>query len=125
MTLVASDVLRLIEEELPARFGGSTTDYQLHEVEDANGLTRLELLVSPRVALASEPAVLDALLAGLARASPAADLARATWSAAGTLRLVRREPVWTRRGKLLPLHLVAHRAGDATAPAAAALDRSR
>ena len=113
MTLVGSDVLHLLEEVLPARFGGSSTDYQLHEVEDERGRTRLELLVSPRVELASEQAVLDALLAGLARASPAADLARATWSAAGTLRLARREPVWTRRGKLLPLHLLPARPADA------------
>ena len=125
ITLVPSYVMRLIEEVLMERYDGCSTDYQLYEVEDPNGLTRLEILVCTRVALASEAEVLDALLAGLARASPAADLARATWAAAGTLRLVRGEPVWTRRGKLLPLHLVPHRAGDATAPTAAALDRAR
>jgi hypothetical protein len=109
MTLVGSDVLRLLEEVLPSRFGGSPTDYQLVEEEDEGGLTRLSLLVSPSVALESEAAVLDTLLEGLRAASPAADLARATWSAAGSLRVVRREPVWTGRGKLMPLHLSSQR----------------
>jgi hypothetical protein len=109
MSLVGSEVVRLLEEVLPARFGGSPIDYQLVEEEDERGLTRLSLLVSPRVALDSEAAVLDALLAGLAAASPAADLARATWTQAGTLRVVRREPLWTGRGKLMPLQLNAPR----------------
>ena len=59
---------------------------------------------------------------------PAADLARATWVEAGTLAIERREPIWTRRGKLLPLHLVPHRAEETAAPAepaAAAPDRPR
>jgi hypothetical protein len=110
MTLVASDVLRLLEEELPARFGGSASDYQLLEEEDERGLTRLSLLVSPQVELSSEQALLDVLLDGIGATSPAGDLARASWSAAGTLRVVRREPNWTGRGKLMPLHLSRSRA---------------
>jgi hypothetical protein len=117
MTLVASDVLRLLEEELPARFGGSSSDYQLMEEEDERGLTRLSLLVSPQVELASEQAVVDALLAGIGASSPAGDLARASWSAAGTLRVVRREPIWTGRGKLMPLHLSRSRASVASSTA--------
>jgi hypothetical protein len=111
MTLIGSDVLHLLEEELPARFGGSPTDYQLVESEDERGLTRLSLLVSPRVALESEAAVLAALAQGLAAASPAADMARATWAAAGTLRIERREPIWTGRGKLMPLHVASRTPG--------------
>lgn len=115
MTLVGSDVLRLLEEELPARFGGDPTDYQLVEQEE-DGFTRLVLRVHPRVELEAPDEVREALLAGLARASPAADMARATWSAAGTLRVERSEPIWTGRGKLMPLHLAGR--GDATSGAA-------
>jgi hypothetical protein len=104
MTLIGSDVLRLLEEELPARFGGASTDYQLVE-EEEEGRTRLTLRVSPRVELASEAELEAALLDGLATGSPAADLARATWRSAGTVRVRRLEPIWTARGKLLPLHL--------------------
>jgi hypothetical protein len=116
MTLVGSEMLRLLEEVLPARFGGSATDYQLAEVEDERGLTRLHLRVSPSVDLASESAVIETVLAGLADGSPQADLARATWAAAGTFRVERREPVWTQRGKLLPLDLLATRTRGAGAP---------
>jgi hypothetical protein len=110
MTLVGGEILRLLEEVLPARFGGSSTDYQLSEVEDERGRTRLHLLVSPRVPLADESAVIATLLDGLADGSPAAVLARATWAAAGTFRIERREPVWTGRGKLMPLHLASRSA---------------
>ncbi|HVS64093.1 MAG TPA: hypothetical protein VMT85_11395 [Thermoanaerobaculia bacterium] len=105
MTLIGSDVVRLLEEELPARFGGASTDYQLVEEEDPGGQTRLTLRVSPRVALVDEQEIQQAMLEGLAEGSPAADLARATWSSAGTLRVRREEPVWTAGGKLMPLQL--------------------
>jgi hypothetical protein len=105
MTLIGTDMLRLLDEVLPARFGGSPNDYQILEEEDERGLTRLSLLVSPRVAIASEDAVLEAVFEGLRAPSAASDLARATWRAAGSLRIRREEPVWTERGKLLPLHL--------------------
>ena len=49
--------------------------------------------------------MLDAVFDGLRSPSPASDLARATWRAAGSLRIRREEPVWTARGKLMPLHL--------------------
>ncbi|MCL4819549.1 MAG: hypothetical protein KJ067_10420 [Vicinamibacteria bacterium] len=109
MTLVGSDVLRLLEEVLPARFGGSANDYQLCEEEDPRGFTRLVLRVSPRVARVDEAGVVDAVLEGLRAPSPASDLARATWRAAGSLRVRREEPVWTERGKLMPLDLAGAR----------------
>jgi hypothetical protein len=105
MTLVGSDMLRILEEELPARFGGSANDYQLAEEEDERGFTRVTLLVSPRVEVADERLVLDAVLQGLRSSSLAYDLAGAFWAAAGTLRIRRQEPILTERGKLMPLHL--------------------
>src|SRR5581483_6482059 len=89
----------------PQRFGGSPLDYQLLEEEDGQGFTRLVLLVHPRVALADEGAVIEAVLAELGRGSVAADLARAIWTRAGTLRVRRQAPILTNRGKLLPLQL--------------------
>ena len=41
VTLVGSDMERVIERVLPARFGGSALDYQLAEEEDARGFTRI------------------------------------------------------------------------------------
>ncbi len=105
VTLVGSEMVRILEEVLPARFGGSPLDYQLLEEEDADGFTRLSLVVSPKVAIADERVVIEAVLEALGRSSVAADLARAIWSQAKTLRVKRMEPIWTARGKLMPLHL--------------------
>jgi hypothetical protein len=49
MTFLDTDVIRVLEEELPARFGGTPTDYQLLEEEADDGQPRLQLLVHPRV----------------------------------------------------------------------------
>ena len=37
MTFLDSDVIRVLEEVLPARFGGGPTDFQLVEQEDDDG----------------------------------------------------------------------------------------
>lgn len=106
VTLVGSEMQHVMEEVLPTRFGGSPLDYQLLEEEDASGLTRLSLLVSPRVGAIDEASVVDTLLRALAEGSVSADLASALWKQAGTLRVQRLDPIWTKRGKLNPLHLV-------------------
>jgi hypothetical protein len=105
VTLVGSEMVRILEEVLPARFRGSPLDYQLLEEEDNEGFTRLSLLVSPELEIADEREVIEAVLEALGQSSVAADLARALWSEAGTLQVKRVEPVWTRRGKLMPLHI--------------------
>jgi phenylacetate-coenzyme A ligase PaaK-like adenylate-forming protein len=115
VTLVGSEMLRILEEVLPARFGGSPLDYQLLEEEDDQGFTRLSLLVSPAIKLADEQAVIETLLTSLSQSSVAADLAQAQWRQAGTLRIKRQEPIPTARGKLMPLHLN-HRFGGRAEP---------
>ena len=69
------------------------------------GFTRLNLLVSPKVQIADDAAVIETVMEALGRSSVAADLARAHWLQAKTLRVKRMEPIWTARGKLMPLHL--------------------
>jgi hypothetical protein len=105
VTLVGNEMIHILEEVLPAKFGGSPLDYQLMEEEDESGFTRLNLLVSPKIKLADEAAVIATVMESLGRSSVAADLARAHWSQAKTLRVKRMEPIWTDRGKLMPLHL--------------------
>jgi hypothetical protein len=105
VTLVGSEMVRILEEVLPARFGGSPLDFQLLEEEDEQGLTRLTLLVSPRLAIDSEDLVVSTVLEALGQSSVAADLARAFWQQAGTFRVRRADPVWTSRGKLLPIRV--------------------
>jgi hypothetical protein len=105
VTLVGNEMVRILEEDLPSRFGGSPLDYQLLEEEDENHLTRLFLVVSPHVAVSDEQALISALHDALARSSASAGLASAVWKQAESIRVRRAEPVWTARGKMMPLHI--------------------
>ncbi len=108
VTLVGNEMVHILENVLPERFGGSPLDYQLQEEEDQSGLTRLSIVVSPDVELDDERAVVDVVLQALGDGSHAGAISRAIWSQAGTLRVRRRKPTWTRSGKLMPLHLERH-----------------
>src|SRR6476660_9560296 len=75
MTLVGSTMLRIMEDVLPTKFGGSALDYQLVEEEDENGFTRLTFVVSPNVGTVDEKDLIDTVLDEVSRDSPGADLA--------------------------------------------------
>jgi hypothetical protein len=105
VTLVGDEMVRILEHVLPARFGGSALDYQLVEEEDEKGFTRVSLLVSPKIEIPDDTTVISVLMEALRRSSVAAGLAGTIWSQANTLRVKRMEPIWTARGKLMPLHL--------------------
>jgi len=105
VTLVGSDMERILDELLPARYGGSPLDYQFAEEEDAGGFTRLTLRVAPHVALPDEGDVVEFVLRALEQAGGGASVAQALWRKAGTLRLRREQPTMTVRGKMLPLDL--------------------
>lgn len=114
VTLIGDEMIHILETTLPARFGGTTFDYQLMEDEDDQGFTRLYVIVSPRIELQSEAAVVECVLEGLRQASPAADAARITWQNAQTLQVKRMEPHWTDRHKYSPLYMPRrHRAASA------------
>jgi hypothetical protein len=104
VTLIGSDMEHILEAALPARFGGSPLDYQLLEEEDERGFTRLSILVSPRVNIPDESAVVDTVLALLRRGDAGANMSSAIWKQAGSLRVKRQEPRQTGRGKVMPLH---------------------
>ena len=105
VSLIATEMVRILEEVLPDRFGGTPLDYQMLEQEDEQGLTRLYLVISPRVQIADESLVIKVVLNALRRSSPMADTASAVWQHAQTLQVRRLEPTWTMRGKLMPLHI--------------------
>ena len=105
VTLVGSEMVYILEEVLPNRFGGSPLDYQLSEEEDEQGLTRLSLIINPKVEIKEEKEVIGVVLEALKRTSVSADLAQAIWSQAQTIKIKRMEPIWTARGKLMTLHL--------------------
>jgi hypothetical protein len=109
VTFVDTDFIRIIERELPERFGGRSTDYQLVEKEDDRGLTHLFLFVSPRVGTIQEAEVLEKFLNLLKRAEDSPE----SWSQSGTemwkqsnmVQIVRGFPMATPSGKILPFFI--------------------
>jgi hypothetical protein len=110
MTLLDTDVVRVLEEVLPARFGGGPTDYQLVEDEASGGAPRLRLLVDPRVGGVSLSAVGETFLAGIGHGRGAERVTALHWRDAGLLRVERRRPLAARSGKVLHLHRLPARA---------------
>ncbi len=103
MTFLDTDVIRILEEELPARFGGIPTDYQLLEQESSSGQPALRLLVHPRLGPLDAQAIREALLTSLGSGSPIAQVMVTFWRDAGFLTVERREPLATHSGKILHL----------------------
>jgi hypothetical protein len=107
INLLDGELVRILEEVLPARYGGDPHDYQLHEQEDPDGFTRLVLVVDPRVDLPDEADVIAVVLEALAAGDLYADSAREHWQQGRSFRIERREPKWLARGKVPSL--VVHR----------------
>jgi hypothetical protein len=104
MNFLGHDLIRLIEEVLPARFEGAPTDFQFVEDETPDGLPQVRLLVSPRVGHLSEDNVVAAVIDFLNDLPGAGGAFGERWREGGTLRVVRREPYATNASKVLALH---------------------
>jgi hypothetical protein len=107
MTFVGADLFELLEGEFPQRFGGSAGDYQLLEEQDANGLPVYRLLVSPEVGPLDDAALVDAFLDALAAMRNHYRYMVTAWREADVLRVERRRPEATARGKVLPFRTLA------------------
>lgn len=103
VTFLGTELLRVIEEVLPASFGGLPTDYQFVESEEGP-LSRILVIASPRLGALDEGRVVEKILDTLA-SYPGGSIMVQHWRQGQTLRLVRREPYQTASAKVLPLHL--------------------
>jgi hypothetical protein len=103
MTFMDGDIIRVLEEVLPARFGGSPTDYQMVEEEGERGEPILRLLIRPELGPIDEAAVKETFLNSLSGGSGVERVMGLTWKQAGILRVDRRPPVTTTSGKILHL----------------------
>jgi hypothetical protein len=110
VTFVDTDFIDIIENVLPKRYGGQSTDYQLIEEEDTRGLTRLKLLISPRVGKVDEQELAETFIqllkAGENSPESWSQSGSDMWAQARTLRVRREYPIPTRSGKILPFHIV-------------------
>lgn len=100
--VLATDCVRIIEEVLPREFGGTSVDYQLLEAEDEQHVTRLFVVVSPVVGPVDEQKVLERFVQELLAVPHSGT--PGTWFQDQTFRVIRRYPVETPSGKLLPFH---------------------
>jgi hypothetical protein len=112
VTLVGRNLVHVLEEVLPSRFGGSLLDYQLAEEEDDNGVTRVNLIIDPKIQIEDENEVISAFLQ-----AASAESVQQVWAPANTIKIKRAKPILTARGKLLPLHL--YQASDSRRPKSA------
>jgi hypothetical protein len=99
VSILHAELLELVEQTLPARFGGSPSDYQLVETEE-RGVPRVEVYVSPRVGPVAERDVVDTVLAAVAEGPTWRAMVAGWWQDGETVRVVRRDPILTQAGKL-------------------------
>jgi hypothetical protein len=104
MAFLDRDVVRVLEEVLPARHGGGPTDYQLVEEEGSDGRPALRLLVHPGLGPLDAKAVAETFLQAIGPGPGAERVMALEWRQAGLLRVERREPLATPAGKVLHLH---------------------
>ena len=109
MTFLDADVVRVLEDVLPGRFGGGPIDYQLIEEEESDGSPRIALLVHPRVGPVVLEDVVRTFLAAIAPGSGAERVMGTVWHDAKLLRVERRPPLATTSGKILHVHAASRR----------------
>jgi hypothetical protein len=109
VTFVDTDFVRIVEKDLPSAFGGHSTDYQLVEEEDSRGLTRLRLIVSPRIGEIDEEKLVASFIkflrSGVLSPESWTQSGPEMWEQARTLRVRREYPISTPSGKILPFHI--------------------
>jgi hypothetical protein len=104
ITLLGGDLIRVLEVSLPERFGGTPADYQLVELDGADGAI-VELRIHPRLKASSLPAVRDFFLSEVRRLWGGSLTAR-QWGQTGAVRVVSKEPMISGGRKINPLHLL-------------------
>ena len=100
-----SNLSEILDDVLPARFGGQPIDYQLGEVEGDDGATRLILRIDPRVGPVDAEAVRAVLLAELRSGGIFSAFHARMLERADAIVVERVAPLATRGGKVLPFHL--------------------
>jgi len=98
-------IIEILEDVLPARFGGGPTDYQLAEETGPDSQPRLHLLVHPAVGSLDENAVAEALLEALGSKDETSHEMACHLRNSGMLKVVRDAPSAEGTGKIQ--HLVA------------------
>ncbi len=105
MTFIGTDLLRIIEEVLPSKFGGASTDYQMLEEEDSQGHTNISIIASPDLGEMDESEMIKTVLSELSKGNDSQRMMVNIWTQAHVLKVKRIWPYTTGTGKLIPLHI--------------------
>ena len=95
-------------EDIPSYVGHGLRCWMypvVFQEEDANGVTRMTLMVSPDIGTVDDADVIQTVLRELGRGGDNRRLMADLWSQTGTLSVRRGHPIATSRGKILHLHL--------------------
>jgi hypothetical protein len=101
MTFMDTDVIRILEEVMPRRFGGGPADYQIVEEMTGDGQPRLRLLVHPNVGPADTTRLMQTFLDALAAGSETERLMVNQLRQERILDVERAAPYSTSSGKVL------------------------
>jgi hypothetical protein len=105
MTFSDTDLVRMLEEVLPAKFGGGPTDYQLVEEDVNQKLPDVRLLVHPRLGPIDAGDIRRTFLEAIGRGSGVEKVMMSVWKDAGLPVIERKAPKITASGKILHVHL--------------------
>jgi len=105
MTFSDADLVRVLEDRLPAQFGGGPTDYQLLDEESPDGKPRVRLLVHPRLGPMDPAQVRQTFLDAIGAGSGVERVMMLVWRDAGMPIVEREAPRVTSGGKILHVHL--------------------
>jgi hypothetical protein len=103
MTFLDADIVRVLEQVLPDRFGGAPIDYQLVEDEAEDGRPRLRLLIHPSVGALDPVEVAEAFLTAIGPGAGTERIMGKFWKDAGFVRVERVPPQVMASGKILHL----------------------
>jgi hypothetical protein len=110
MTFRGHDIVRLIEEVLPQRFGGTPSDYQLAEGESDSGEPRVVLRIHPSLGEIDNGEAKREFFEWVGGSSDINKVTAQVWSDGDVLRVRRELPVATAGGKLPPFQRSARHA---------------
>jgi hypothetical protein len=102
MTFLDVDVIRVLEEVLPARFGGRAADWQLIEqIDGRRSRPEVSLVADPSVGPLDPDEVADAFFNAIGGGSGGERLMEMQWREGRVLSVLRQAPMRTASGKVL------------------------
>ncbi len=104
MSTLDNGLLRIVEEVLPGRFGGSVADYQIVEVE-GDGITELDLLISPDISGINEKRVLETIMDKLRETGKNSGLSADMLEKIRNIKIKRENPKRTKVGKVFSFYV--------------------